>query len=81
MGRHKGDWRGIKEGSQMTVKYTEKAGEKTAVGVKDLGKATAKAVDWFNGEALSSSLCTAGGPTDARRAGNPDATLEHHPGA
>ena len=37
--------KGIKEGSQVTVKYTEKAGEKTAVGVKDVGKATAKAVD------------------------------------
>ena len=36
---------GIKEGSQMTVKYTEKAGEKTAVGVRDLCKTTAKAVD------------------------------------
>ena len=28
----------IKEGSKVSVKYTEKAGEKTAVGVKDLGK-------------------------------------------
>ena len=28
----------IKEGSHLSVKYTEKAGEKTAVGVKDLGK-------------------------------------------
>ena len=37
--------KGIKEGSQMTVKYTEKAGEKTAVGVRDLCKTTAKAVD------------------------------------
>ena len=37
--------KGIKEGSQMTVKYTEKAGEKTAAGVRDLCKATAKAVD------------------------------------
>lgn len=35
---------GIAEGSKVSVKYTEKAGEKTAVGVKDLGKATAKAV-------------------------------------
>jgi hypothetical protein len=34
----------IAEGSKVSVKYTEKAGEKTAVGVKDLGKATAKAV-------------------------------------
>jgi Cu/Ag efflux protein CusF len=29
---------GIKEGSQLTVKYTEKAGEKTAVGIEDVGK-------------------------------------------
>lgn len=35
---------GIKEGANVSVKYTEKAGEKTAVGVKDLGKTTAKAV-------------------------------------
>jgi hypothetical protein len=35
--------KGIKEGSQVSVKYTEKAGEKTAVGVKDVGKDTAKA--------------------------------------
>jgi hypothetical protein len=35
---------GIAEGSKVSVKYTEKAGEKTAVGVKDVGKATAKAV-------------------------------------
>lgn len=35
--------KGIKEGSRVSVKYTEKAGEKTAVGVKDLGKDTAKA--------------------------------------
>ncbi len=33
-----------KTGSQVTVKYTEKAGEKTAVGIKDASKATAKAV-------------------------------------
>jgi len=32
------------EGSKVSVKYTEKAGEKTAVGVKDAGKATAQAV-------------------------------------
>ncbi len=44
-------WRGtkdggedIKEGSQLTVRYTEKAGEKTAVGVEDVGKDTKKAV-------------------------------------
>ena len=36
--------KGIAEGSKVSVKYTEKAGEKTAVGVKDVGKATAKAV-------------------------------------
>lgn len=30
--------KGVKEGSKVTVKYTEKAGEKTAVGIKDLGK-------------------------------------------
>ena len=35
---------GAKVGTNVTVKYTEKAGEKTAVGVKDAGKATAKAV-------------------------------------
>jgi hypothetical protein len=33
-----------KTGVQVTVKYTEKAGEKTAVGIKDASKATAKAV-------------------------------------
>jgi len=31
--------KGIKEGSRVGVKYTEKAGEKIAVGIKDLGKA------------------------------------------
>ena len=36
--------KGIKEGSKVSVKYTEKAGEKTAVGVKDASKDTAKAV-------------------------------------
>jgi hypothetical protein len=35
---------GAKQGAQVTVKYTEKAGEKTAIGVKDASKATAKAV-------------------------------------
>lgn len=34
--------KGIKEGSHLSVKYTEKAGEKTAVGVKDIGKEAAK---------------------------------------
>jgi hypothetical protein len=41
----KGAGHGIAEGASVSVKYTEKGGEKTAVGVKDLGKATAKAVD------------------------------------
>lgn len=36
--------KGIKDGAHLTVKYTEKGGEKTAVGVKDLGKDTEKAV-------------------------------------
>jgi len=36
--------KGIKEGSELTVKYTEKGGEKTAVGIKDAGKDTEKAV-------------------------------------
>jgi hypothetical protein len=31
--------KGIAEGSKVSVKYTEIGGEKTAVGVKDLGKA------------------------------------------
>jgi len=35
---------GDKKGSVVNVKYTEKAGEKTAVGIKDASKATAKAV-------------------------------------
>ncbi len=30
--------KGIKEGSHLSVKYSEKAGEKTAVGIKDVGK-------------------------------------------
>ena len=34
---------GAKVGTKVTVNYTEKAGEKTAVGIKDAGKATAKA--------------------------------------
>jgi len=33
---------GIKEGSKLSVKYTEKGGEKTAIGVKDIGKDVAK---------------------------------------
>ena len=36
--------KGIKEGSVVSVKYTEKGGEKTAVGIKDAGKATGKAL-------------------------------------
>lgn len=36
--------KGVKEGSKVAVKYTEKAGEKTAVGIKDVGKDTEKAV-------------------------------------
>lgn len=36
--------KGIKDGSKVAVKYTEKAGDKTAVGVKDVGKDAAKAV-------------------------------------
>ena len=35
---------GAKKGTKVTVDYTEKAGEKPAVGVKDASKATAKAV-------------------------------------
>jgi hypothetical protein len=34
----------IKEGSQLTVRYTVKAGEKTAVGIKDIGKGIKKSV-------------------------------------
>jgi Cu/Ag efflux protein CusF len=34
----------IKEGSQLTVRYTEKSGAKTAVGIEDIGKDTKKAV-------------------------------------
>jgi hypothetical protein len=37
--------KGVEEGTKVSVKYTEKAGEKTAVGVKATGKATAKAVE------------------------------------
>lgn len=37
--------KGIKEGSQVSVKYTDKGGEKTAVGVKDVGKETKKAAE------------------------------------
>jgi hypothetical protein len=34
----------IKEGTKVSVKYTEKGGDKTAVGVKDISKDAAKAV-------------------------------------
>jgi Cu/Ag efflux protein CusF len=34
----------VKEGSHLTVRYTEKGGEKTAVGIEDVGKDTTKAV-------------------------------------
>jgi hypothetical protein len=33
---------GAKKGAQVTVDYTEKAGEKTATGVKDAGKAVTR---------------------------------------
>jgi Cu/Ag efflux protein CusF len=33
----------VKEGAKVSVKYTEEGGEKTAVGVKDLGKDVDKA--------------------------------------
>ncbi len=35
---------GAKKGATVTVKYTEEGGEKTAVGIKDASKDTAKAV-------------------------------------
>jgi Cu/Ag efflux protein CusF len=35
---------GIKQGSQLTVRYTEKAGEKTAVGIEDVGRDAKKAM-------------------------------------
>ena len=35
----------IKEGSHLSVKYTEKGGQKTAVGIKDVGKETKKAAE------------------------------------
>jgi Cu/Ag efflux protein CusF len=34
--------KGLKEGSKVSVKYAEKGGEKTAIGVKDIGKDVAK---------------------------------------
>ena len=37
--------KGLKEGSALTVRYTEKAGEKTAVGIKDVGKGLKKAFE------------------------------------
>ncbi len=36
--------KGVEEGSKVSVKYTEEAGEKTAVGVKHVGKDTANEV-------------------------------------
>ena len=36
--------KGIKEGSALSVRFTEKAGEKTAVGIKDIGEDTKKAL-------------------------------------
>ena len=35
----------VKEGANVSVKYTEEGGEKTAVGVKDAGKDVGKEVD------------------------------------
>ncbi len=35
---------GLKDGAKVSVKYTEKGGEKTAVAIKDASKATAKAI-------------------------------------
>lgn len=35
---------GLKEGAKVSVKYTEKGGEKTAVAIKDASKATTKAI-------------------------------------
>ena len=35
---------GLKDGTKVSVKYTEMGGEKTAVAIKDASKATAKAV-------------------------------------
>jgi hypothetical protein len=37
-------YEGLKEGTKVSVKYTEKGGEKTAVAIKDASKTTAKAV-------------------------------------
>ena len=36
--------KGIREGSQVTVKYTEKAGDKTAIGIKNAGKDVGEAI-------------------------------------
>lgn len=35
----------VKEGAHVSVKYTEEGGEKTAIGVKDLGKDVDKSAD------------------------------------
>jgi hypothetical protein len=37
-------YEGLKAGTKVSVKYTEKGGEKTAVAIKDASKATARAV-------------------------------------
>ena len=37
-------YEGLKEGSKVSVKYTEKGGEKTAIAIKDASKATSKAI-------------------------------------
>ena len=37
-------WLGTKEGANVVVRYTQKAGEKTAVAIKDAAKDTEKAV-------------------------------------
>jgi len=41
----KGSGQGIEEGSKLSIRYTEKAGEKTAVGVRDISKVTKKALE------------------------------------
>ena len=37
--------KGLEEGSKLSIRYTEKTGEKTAVGVKDISKDTKKALE------------------------------------
>jgi hypothetical protein len=41
----KGSGKGLEEGSKLSIRYTEKTGEKTAVGVKDISKDTKKALE------------------------------------